>query len=105
MLRSTSPARCVTSIASPTPWPQCDEATVTIELPRRDSGKVRGLYDAGGGRLLMVASDRVSAFDVIMAEPIPNKGRVLTAMTAFWSDEMSDVVPGTLLAADPKEIE
>jgi len=52
----------------------------------------------------MVASDRVSAFDVIMAEPIPDKGRVLTAMTCFWFDEMADVVPGTLLAADPVEI-
>ncbi len=69
------------------------------------SGKVRELYDAGDGRLVMVASDRVSAFDVIMAEPIPEKGRVLTAMTCFWSEEMADVVPGTLLAADPAEIE
>ncbi|HXY27303.1 MAG TPA: phosphoribosylaminoimidazolesuccinocarboxamide synthase, partial [Acidimicrobiales bacterium] len=55
--------------------------------------------------LLMVASDRVSAFDVIMAEPIPEKGRVLTAMTCFWCEEMADVVPGTLIAADPAEIE
>ena len=53
----------------------------------------------------MVASDRVSAFDVIMAEPIPDKGRVLTAMTCFWCEEMADVVPGTLLAADPAEID
>jgi phosphoribosylaminoimidazole-succinocarboxamide synthase len=69
------------------------------------SGKVRELYDAGEDRLLIVASDRVSAFDVIMAEPIPDKGRVLTAMTVFWCAEMSDVVPGTLLADDPREIE
>ena len=56
-------------------------------LPLLSSGKVRELYDAGDGRLLMVASDRISAFDVIMEEPIPQKGRVLTAMTAagrFW---------------------
>ena len=59
---------------------------------------MRELYDAGEDRLLMVASDRVSAFDVIMAEPIRHKGRVLTAMTVFWCEEMSDVVPGTLLA-------
>jgi phosphoribosylaminoimidazole-succinocarboxamide synthase len=77
---------------------------VTVELPRVHSGKVRELYDAGQDRLLMVASDRVSAFDVIMAEPIPDKGRVLTAMTCFWCDEMADVVPGTLLAVDPVEI-
>jgi phosphoribosylaminoimidazole-succinocarboxamide synthase len=75
-----------------------------IELPQVLSGKVRELYDAGDDRLLMVASDRVSAFDVIMAEPIRHKGRVLTAMTCFWSDEMSDVVPGTLLAVDPGDI-
>jgi phosphoribosylaminoimidazole-succinocarboxamide synthase len=78
---------------------------VTIELPQVLAGKVRELYDAGEDRLLIVASDRVSAFDVIMAEPIPNKGRVLTAMTVFWCREMSDVVPGTLLADDPREIE
>ena len=52
------------------------------------SGKVRELYDAGEERLVMVASDRVSAFDVIMAEPIADKGRVLTAMSVFWYDEM-----------------
>ena len=75
-----------------------------LDLPQVLSGKVRELYDAGDDRLLMVASDRVSAFDVVMAEPIPDKGRVLTAMTAFWCEEMADVVPGTLLTADPAEI-
>ncbi len=75
-----------------------------LDLPRVLSGKVRELYDAGDDRLLMVASDRVSAFDVIMAEAIPDKGRVLTAMTAFWCEEMADVVPGTLLTSDPVEI-
>ncbi len=75
------------------------------ELPRVHSGKVRELYDAGPERLLMVASDRVSAFDVIMAEPIPDKGRVLTAMTYFWCEEMADVVPGSLIAVDPVAIE
>jgi phosphoribosylaminoimidazole-succinocarboxamide synthase len=79
-------------------------STAAFELPRVHSGKVRELYDAGENRLLMVASDRVSAFDVIMAEPIAEKGRVLTAMTSFWCEEMSDVVPGTQLAVDPEEI-
>ena len=78
---------------------------MTIDLPQVHSGKVRDLYDVGEDRLLMVASDRVSAFDVIMHEPIRQKGRVLTAMTVFWCDEMSDVVPGTLLAVDPEEIQ
>ncbi len=74
---------------------------MTMELPRVHSGKVRELYDAGDGRLVMVASDRVSAFDVIMAEPIPDKGRVLTAMTSFWCDEMADIVPGSQITARP----
>ena len=51
---------------------------MSVDLPRIHSGKVRELFDAGDGRLVMVASDRVSAFDVIMAEPITDKGRVLT---------------------------
>jgi phosphoribosylaminoimidazole-succinocarboxamide synthase len=64
------------------------------------SGKVRELYDAGGDRLLMVASDRISAFDVIMGEPIPDKGRVLTAMTAYWLGELADLAPNHLISAD-----
>lgn len=67
-------------------------------------GKVRELYDAGGGLLLMVASDRVSAYDVVFAEPIPEKGRVLTAMTAYWCEVLADLAPGTLVTADPLEI-
>jgi phosphoribosylaminoimidazole-succinocarboxamide synthase len=77
---------------------------MTIDLQQIHSGKVRELYDAGADRLLMVASDRVSAFDVIMAEPIRHKGRVLTAMTSFWCQEMADVVAGSVLAVDPLEI-
>ncbi|MDA8367379.1 MAG: phosphoribosylaminoimidazolesuccinocarboxamide synthase [Actinomycetota bacterium] len=69
-------------------------------LPLVQSGKVRELYDAGDGRLLMVASDRISAFDVVMAETIPHKGRVLTAMTAYWLEELADLVPNHLVAVD-----
>jgi len=68
------------------------------------SGKVRELYDAGDGLLLMVASDRISAYDVIFAEPIPDKGRVLTAMTAFWNDELADLAPGSIVTADPADV-
>jgi phosphoribosylaminoimidazole-succinocarboxamide synthase len=75
--------------------------TVPVEpLALIQSGKVRELYDAGEGRLMMVASDRISAFDVIMAEAIPNKGRVLTAMTAYWLAELSDLAPNHLISAD-----
>jgi phosphoribosylaminoimidazole-succinocarboxamide synthase len=78
---------------------------MSFTLPQLHSGKVRELYDADGDRLLMVASDRVSAFDVIMAEPIADKGRVLTAMTVFWCDELADVAPGSVLATAPDEIQ
>lgn len=68
------------------------------------SGKVRDLYDAGNGRLLVVTSDKISAFDVVMNEEIPDKGRVLTAMTVYWFGEMADIVPTTLISADPMEM-
>ncbi|MDQ1446249.1 MAG: phosphoribosylaminoimidazole-succinocarboxamide synthase [Acidimicrobiaceae bacterium] len=74
-----------------------------MTLPHIYSGKVRDIYDAGDDRLLMVASDRLSAFDVVMAEPIPNKGRVLTGMTAFWLDLLRDVAPNHLIAVDPAQ--
>jgi len=73
----------------------------TIDLPHLHSGKVRDIYDLGGDRLLMVTSDRISAFDVVMDEPIPDKGRVLTAMTAFWFERFTDVVAGHLLTTEP----
>jgi phosphoribosylaminoimidazole-succinocarboxamide synthase len=72
----------------------------TIDLPHRYSGKVRDIYDAGEGRLLLVTSDRMSAFDVVLSEPITNKGRVLTAMSAFWFDHFSDVVGSHLISTD-----
>ena len=75
-----------------------------LGLPHISSGKVREIYDAGSGRLLMVTSDRISAFDVVMEEPIPEKGRVLTAMTAFWAEELADVAPSHLVATDPDEL-
>jgi len=79
------------------PWPE-------LGLPHLHSGKVREIYDAGKGRLLLVTSDRISAFDVVMEEPIPEKGRVLTAMTAFWAEELADVAPTHLIATDPDEL-
>ncbi len=70
-------------------------------LPLVHRGKVRELYDAGEGMLVMVASDRVSAFDVVFAEPVPDKGRVLTAMSAYWYGELAPLAPGCLVSADP----
>lgn len=71
---------------------------MTDALPHIYSGKVRDIYDAGDNRLLMVTSDRLSAFDVVMAEPIPEKGRVLTAMSAFWFEKFQGVVGSHLIS-------
>ncbi len=73
---------------------------MTIDLPLLNTGKVRGIYDAGPDTLLLVTSDRISAFDVVMHETIPDKGRVLTAMSAFWFDLLADVAPNHLISTD-----
>lgn len=73
---------------------------MTVDLPHVYSGKVRDIYDAGDDRLVLVASDRISAFDVVMAEPIPDKGRVLTAMSAFWFGLFANIVPNHLISTD-----
>ncbi len=72
-----------------------------MTLPLLSRGKVREVYDAGDDLLLMVASDRISAFDVVMAEPIPNKGRVLTALSAFWFEHLSGIAPNHMVSVDP----
>jgi phosphoribosylaminoimidazole-succinocarboxamide synthase len=71
---------------------------VTLTLFRQ--GKVREMYEVDAQRLLMVASDRISAFDVIMDDPIPGKGKVLTALSAFWFRHTADVVPNHVLWQD-----
>ena len=65
------------------------------------SGKVRELYDLGGDRLLLVASDRISTFDVVLPTPIPDKGRVLTGLSSFWFARTSHIVANHLLALRP----
>lgn len=70
------------------------------QIPKLYSGKVRDIYDAGDDRLLMVTSDRLSAFDVVLDEPIPDKGRVLTAMSAFWFERFADLIGGHLISTD-----
>ncbi|MFP4624328.1 MAG: phosphoribosylaminoimidazolesuccinocarboxamide synthase [Gemmatimonadota bacterium] len=76
-----------------------------LPFPLHAKGKVREMYDVGGGRLLMVASDRLSAFDVVMDRPIPRKGEVLTAVTLWWLERVGDIVENHLLASDPAAIE
>ena len=65
-------------------------------------GKVRDLYEVED-KLLMVATDRISAYDVVMNEPIPNKGAVLTSLSLFWFDYLQDIVPNHLISADPAD--
>ena len=76
---------------------------MTITLPHEYTGKVRDLYDAGDDRLLMVASDRVSVFDVVLPDDIPDKGRVLTAISAFWFDQVADLLPNHVISVDPAD--
>jgi len=75
-----------------------------LPLPLLHRGKVREMYRAGDDLLLMVASDRVSAFDVILPQPIPRKGEVLTQLTAWWMERLGGVVEHHLVAARPGEI-
>jgi phosphoribosylaminoimidazole-succinocarboxamide synthase len=75
-----------------------------LPLPLLRRGKVRDVYTVDDDRLLLVATDRVSAFDVVMAEPIPRKGAVLTQLTAWWLNQFSDLVPHHMLAADSASI-
>lgn len=72
-----------------------------MSLRRIYTGKVRDVYDVGDGLLLMVASDRISAFDHVFREPIPDKGRVLTAITEFWTKELAGIAPAHLVTTDP----
>ena len=73
-------------------------------LPLLGRGKVRENYAVGDDRLLMIASDRISAFDVVMNEPIPGKGRVLTEMALFWFDHLRDIVPNHLTGIAPESV-
>jgi phosphoribosylaminoimidazole-succinocarboxamide synthase len=77
---------------------------VTRELNHVYSGKVRDIYDAGDGLLLFVASDRLSVFDVVMRETVPDKGRVLTALSTFWFEELADVLPSHLVTTDVPDL-
>ncbi len=73
-------------------------------LPLVSRGKVRDNYAVGDDRLLIVTTDRLSAFDVVLSEPIPDKGRVLNRMALFWFDRLADVVPNHLTGIDPESV-
>ena len=75
-------------------------ATSALPLPLLLRGKVRVVYEVDSDRVLLVATDRVSAFDVVMNEPVPHKGAVLTQITAWWLRELGDTVPNHMISAD-----
>ncbi len=75
-----------------------------LPLPRIGRGKVRDIYDAGRDRVLLLTTDRISAFDVVMAETIPMKGAVLTQISAWWFNELEGVVHHHMISADADEI-
>jgi phosphoribosylaminoimidazole-succinocarboxamide synthase len=79
------------------------ESSIT-SLPLLGRGKVRDLYAVDDERLLIVASDRLSAFDVILPDPIPDKGRVLTAMANFWFGKLGHIVPNQLTGIAPETV-
>jgi phosphoribosylaminoimidazole-succinocarboxamide synthase len=73
-------------------------------LPRIGRGKVRDIYAVGADRMLILVSDRLSAFDVVLPDPIPDKGRVLTEMANFWFARLAHVVPNHLTGTDPESV-
>ena len=73
-------------------------------LPLIHRGKVRDNYALGDDRMLIVTTDRLSAFDVVLSEPIPDKGRVLNALALFWFDRLADIVPNHLTGVRPETV-
>jgi phosphoribosylaminoimidazole-succinocarboxamide synthase len=74
-----------------------------VSLPHHYSGKVRELYEVDHDRMLVVASDRISVFDVVLDDRIPDKGRVLTALSTFWFERTGHLVPNHLVSSDPTD--
>src|SRR5260221_13143976 len=74
----------------------------TLPLPIFIRGKVRDVYDLGD-RLLMVASDRISAFDFVLGTPVPDKGKILTQISAWWLKKLEAIVPHHLISADVEQ--
>jgi phosphoribosylaminoimidazole-succinocarboxamide synthase len=79
------------------------ESTIK-SLPSLGKGKVRDIYAVGADKMLIVASDRLSAFDVVLPDPIPDKGRVLNEMANFWFAKLGHVVPNQLTGIDPESV-
>jgi phosphoribosylaminoimidazole-succinocarboxamide synthase len=74
-----------------------------LDLPLVRRGKVRDVYDAGAHQLLIVATDRISAFDYVLGSGIPDKGRILSQMSVYWFRQLADIVPHHLLSTEPAD--
>ena len=79
------------------------QSTIT-SLPLLGRGKVRDNYAVGDDKILIVTTDRLSAFDVVMNEPIPSKGKVLNQMSDFWFDKLGHIVPNHLTGVSPESV-
>lgn len=77
--------------------------TRSVALPHHYTGKVRDLYEVDHDRMLIVASDRISVFDVVLDDDIPDKGAVLTALANFWFEQTADLFPNHLISSDPTD--
>src|SRR3979409_342067 len=84
--------------------PMTTMLTSDLPLPRIGRGKVRDIYAVGDDRVLLLTTDRISAFDVVMAETIPMKGAVLTQISAWWFDQLEGAVPHHMISADADSI-
>jgi phosphoribosylaminoimidazole-succinocarboxamide synthase len=74
-----------------------------IALPHHSTGKVRDLYEVDHDRMLVVASDRISVFDVVLPDEIPDKGRALTALSTYWFEQTASIWPNHLVSSDPTD--
>jgi phosphoribosylaminoimidazole-succinocarboxamide synthase len=74
-----------------------------VSLPHHYTGKVRELYEVDHDRMLVVASDRISVFDVVLDDPVPDKGRVLTALSTYWFEQTAHLAPNHLVSSDPTD--
>ena len=92
------------ALRAPYAAPPAVPETPIASLPLLARGKVRDNYAVGADRLLMVASDRLSAFDVVMKAPVPGKGRLLTQMALFWFEHLKDIVPNHLTGTAPESV-
>ena len=78
--------------------------TTIQSLPLLHRGKVRDIYAVDGGKILIVQTDRISAFDVVLPTPVPGKGRLLTALSSFWFEKLGHIIPNQLTGIAPESV-